>query len=341
MNKPFMSSLVFLLLITGCEWETTRSTPDGTLIAFKSHHGFEITTEPSEGPKQEDPLPAPPAVTQEAHTHIHNSTTQNIIIVPPPVPAESQKDHDPVASVKPHLIGCSDNTREGFRDIAKHPDIAACAGGWSIPGIHHNGPACDRKSGNHSDNPTGEGCNVEDLCAPGFHVCLNDREILAISQDGCEGIDLKRTEPGFYLTRESSRGHMKCSGKTDFVGTDDIFGCGNLGCPVNPEQRGCYALNRSSHDSCSALISNCECSIKDDKIVCKNSSSCHWCKPPGYYEYINNTDYASSWYCGKISKRPNDFGETEALDVIKKTAELGGVLCCRDGVTIQHRSLAL
>ena len=32
-------------------------------------------------------------------------------------------------------IGCADGQREGFANTSVFPNIAACSGGWSIPGI--------------------------------------------------------------------------------------------------------------------------------------------------------------------------------------------------------------
>ena len=38
----------------------------------------------------------------------------------------------------PEIVGCSDGTREGFRDLIRFNNLAACGGAWTVPGIHHN-----------------------------------------------------------------------------------------------------------------------------------------------------------------------------------------------------------
>ena len=47
--------------------------------------------------------------------------------------------------------GCSDLTREGFADGATWPDIAGCAGAWTVAGVNAiTGPTCGRIAGNTS-----------------------------------------------------------------------------------------------------------------------------------------------------------------------------------------------
>lgn len=356
LNLSICLSVLFFL--TSCQTETSFS-HETPWLSVKTQQ--EVTL----GPKSEDsPKSEPqPIIHQEIHHHHYHQTVQVVEQpeerkprtrkpsseprppqkaeppkaepqkqVDPPKPPKPPQKKRPVVKGKPEKIGCSDGTREGFRDLEKYPDIAACAGGWSIPGVHQWEPACDRVSGNSSKNTTGEGCNVEDLCAPGFHVCTGDLEVQSISPDGCENIDLDDSEPGFYLTRESSRGHMQCSGKTDAYGADDLFGCGNLGCGVNYSQRECHVLNRASHDSCHVLedATKCDCTYTDDKVKCKGRLGCRWCQNVNYYETLNQTDYAPSWDCGRNSRR-------EASNVVKRTSELGGVLCCRDNDTAVPR----
>ena len=142
--------------------------------------------------------------------------------------------------------GCSDKTREGFTNGATYPRIAGCAGGWTMAGVNAiSGPACGRLAGNTSGNPTGAGCNAEDLCQSGWHLCLSQADVAQASPTGC-------TDPGapanqFFVTRQSSDGAMCATG-----GLDDLFGCGTQGTQV--AGFGCDPLDRTSGNLCSALL---------------------------------------------------------------------------------------
>jgi hypothetical protein len=142
--------------------------------------------------------------------------------------------------------GCADGTREGFTGAGS---VAACSGGWSVPGVKSAGslvPACGRKSGDDSANPTGAGCSVEDLCAPGWHVCESAAEVAASAgvANACTTASYDATT--FFVTRQSGSGSANCNA----TGVNDLFGCGNLGTPPNSS---CSPLNRFSNDGCGAL----------------------------------------------------------------------------------------
>ena len=98
---------------------------------------------------------------------------------------------DPLHSAHPHMnpSGCSDGEREGFRDLTTHPDIAACAGAWSLPGIVHSVVMCDRRSGDDSSNTEGIGCSAADLCARGWHMCATTQDFSDHTFTGCDGLD--------------------------------------------------------------------------------------------------------------------------------------------------------
>ncbi|MBR4986953.1 MAG: hypothetical protein IKY83_14570 [Proteobacteria bacterium] len=223
--------------------------------------------------------------------------------------------------------GCADNSREGFINYEMNPDIAGCSGAWTIPGIHHDeGPACGRQAGNSGLNPNGLGCNVEDLCAEGWHVCHGILDVSQHSPTGCSNIMENRAKPAFFVTRELSDGALTCRG--DGYGrpayANDLFGCGNLGCGLGPEN-GCGLLTRSSHDGCLGISSaySCNCTESDAKISCSGSQGCSWCQTVDYYNFRDGTVYPEAWQCGKP-------GSSEAYNVIKISPELGGVICCRD-----------
>jgi hypothetical protein len=201
----------------------------------------------------------------------------------------------PVSSISPGDAGCADGTREAFRSLDRYPDIAGCSGGFAMPGVVVvQAPACARHAGNDSRNPTGDGCNVSDLCATGWHVCTGAKEVASRSPDGCTGA-LDSSPGTFFVTRQSGPGYgvcatgtQRCAPSTGRLGClqtpelrDDFFGCGDFGPPASPS---CAPLNRSGGDNCETMPRPWKCS-------------------------------------GHI---------TEAATVTKHGAESGGVLCCRD-----------
>lgn len=216
----------------------------------------------------------------------------------------------------PPLIGCSDGEREGFVDAALYPNIAGCSGGWEVPGIHTTigpalacpglptfntlAPACGRVSGDDSANPTGDDCDVEDLCAAGWHVCTSAADVAAHSATGCNGAALD-TQPLFFATRQTSNGCGVCATGTSTgpecnsvscapgcaqtaAVSNDVFGCGNFGSTAVSD---CGELQRFSHNECIAL--------------------------PG-----------GVWRCDAPD------GLCEAFTITKAGPTQGGVICCRD-----------
>ncbi|MBM4343154.1 MAG: hypothetical protein FJ100_07220 [Deltaproteobacteria bacterium] len=211
--------------------------------------------------------------------------------------------------------GCADGTREGFLDKKKFPLVAACAGAWDIPGIHKGNPACGRKAGNTGANAPGKGCNVEDLCAEGWHVCYGAKDLKERNPEGCGGIlDGGGMSPAFFLARTSSTGAFNCSQDSTKFGdpgtSNDLFGCGDLGCGIDfKTYPSCDPLNRASHDLCKGLRNDLNCG--------------DWCAHLGKFPGQKNT-----WDCGKNAPT------NEANLVVKgDPAVQGGVLCCVDFIT--------
>jgi hypothetical protein len=149
--------------------------------------------------------------------------------------------------------GCADGTREAFADVATFPDIAACSGAWSVPGLASTtSPACGRDSGNDSRNPEGTGCNVADLCQVGWHVCGTGAEVAAkTGPAGCAAATVAG-HSAFFAVRQSGDGSATCG-----AGTNDLFGCGGAG--VAPDTATCTPLDRFSNDLCAALPSTWAC----------------------------------------------------------------------------------
>lgn len=147
------------------------------------------------------------------------------------------------------FVGCSDGEREGFLDPYEFPNIAACAGGWSRPGILDAVPECNHMSGKNTLNPAGLGCSAADLCAEGWHVCNSLEEIAAASHVGCN----YAWEPGtFWVAAISGNGGRECGPD----GTDDLFGCGSVGLSAGDS---CAPLTRSSGDKCENIPDEWDC----------------------------------------------------------------------------------
>jgi hypothetical protein len=138
--------------------------------------------------------------------------------------------------------GCADGEREG---LLAPPDIAACAGGFDVPGLRTTiTPSCDRAAGDDGANPAGAGCSVADLCAEGWHVCVGGAEVAARSPGGCAESDPSTTS--FFAVRQSGPGGASCGD-----GANDVFGCGSVGVAVTDAS--CAPLDRFSNDLCAAL----------------------------------------------------------------------------------------
>ncbi|MFT5429739.1 MAG: hypothetical protein ACI9OJ_000411 [Myxococcota bacterium] len=151
-------------------------------------------------------------------------------------------------------VGCADGVREGFASVLDKPDIAGCGGGWSVPGLlSTTSPACGMLSGDDGANPTGAGCNIADLCAPGWHVCESASPVgAAAGAGGCAGIIPLTEFPQFFATRQSGPGGTQCGN-----GANDLFGCGNIG--GTPDALSCGPLDRFSGDLCGNLPSPWAC----------------------------------------------------------------------------------
>ncbi len=233
-------------------------------------------------------------------------------------------DADPAPTSEPVPLseqGCADGEREGFRDRAAYPNIAGCSGGFAIPGIHTVDPgtapacpsiatsdtavpACGRAAGDDSANPSGAGCNVADLCAPGWHVCASADDVTENAPNGCEGATDSGDPPLFFASRQTSNGCARCATGTATASycdsrscrpgclqtealSNDVFGCGNFGASLN-NLTSCNPLNRYSDNLCDALA-------------------------------------GSPWSC-----EDDGSGLCEAYVVQKSAPSHGGVLCCRD-----------
>jgi len=198
-------------------------------------------------------------------------------------------------------VGCSDGGREGFVSQTTYPDIAACAGGWKVPGlvtissgtIADQVDRCGNLAGDDSPNPTGNGCTGEDLCAVGWSVCANQATVAAKAggNSACGDLGTSVAAPYLFATRQRSQGNYACDISLDPRGANDVYGCGssNFGFPLS----NCGPLNRVTDDNCV------------------------------------NVATGTAWACNDNDL--SDLGSIRELaDVTKPSAANGGVLCCRN-----------
>ncbi|MFO0675712.1 MAG: hypothetical protein U0169_04215 [Polyangiaceae bacterium] len=197
--------------------------------------------------------------------------------------------------------GCADGTREGFTSLVTYPGIAACSGGFSVPGVlTTTTPACSRGAGNSGANPTGTGCNIADLCGEGWHVCRTGAEVATRAPSGCDAtIPTSR----FYATRQSSTGCNACAtGTSTAVGCADPASCTTNCLPTAVTANDLYGCGGSA-----AVIGGACGNLNPSANLCAN--------------------LPSGWACGAS-------GTAEATNVTVTSATAGGALCCIDSCAL-------
>jgi PPE-repeat protein len=186
--------------------------------------------------------------------------------------------------------GCADGTREGFVSLDRYPNLAACAGAWTVPGFvgpETKMPQCQRHAGNDGTRADGMGCSVADLCAEGWHVCESINEFKTSTSSCLDGYSQFGGTPVFFATRQrgSGMGTVTCDPKSGGDGTNNVYGCGNIG---SAPDGSCAPFNRMLRDN-----------------DCRNN------RP---------------WAC---EDGPINYNVLELSDITKPGKDRGGVLCCR------------
>jgi hypothetical protein len=163
----------------------------------------------------------------------------------------------------PNTVGCSDGTREGFHDMANWPNIAGCAGGWTSSGLltlSARQPLCNRLSGNDSGNPNGDDCSAADLCADGWHACVDGPDVARSSPTGCESVGWPGDQAFFaVMTGASAQGVCY----DDPSATNDLHGCGSIG---QPESDWCPPLTRRMGFADCLAAGVWQCGTVDDNL---------------------------------------------------------------------------
>lgn len=217
---------------------------------------------------------------------------------------------DPPPPPPPVHVGCADGEREGFLDTARYPDIAACSGSWSVPGVTRDNmvPTCGNDSGDDSNNPGGSGCAAVDLCEPGWHICLGKDEV-ALRAGTCDDA----TPPNapskslfFAVTQQSANGSA-----CDQPGDNDVFGCGNLGTVLDGAKH-CAPLTRVLASTAPGGCGYNEAEPPLGPWECPGDSTSHLHE--GALVTKDACVNASCSYDGNAIS----------------TQDKGGVLCCRD-----------
>jgi hypothetical protein len=227
----------------------------------------------------------------------------------------------PDSGVLPPEPGCSDGTREGFLSLTQYPDIAACSGAWSVPGITAAGqaqgpvvPTCGRSAGNDSTNVDGDGCSAADLCAIGWHICEGYQEVAANAPAGCADAvpaDAPNDNNANYVLfaiAQHSHDNTVCD---DTPGDDnDIFGCGRFGQQINDSNNHCGVLDQALASTVPGTCSYSQAIPSNGPWQCLGSNS------------LNEGDFVTKNGCpnNSCSEGGYTFGSSDK----------GGVLCCRD-----------
>ncbi|MCA9705290.1 MAG: hypothetical protein KDK70_05545 [Myxococcales bacterium] len=152
---------------------------------------------------------------------------------------------------EPSSVGCADGFRDALLDEATFPNVAACAGGFAVPGVDLDTPLCDRQAGNDGLLPDGMGCSIDDLCAAGWHLCTSRDQVAAAGLGNCDGVAWGGQ---FFATRQSGMGSNTCNAS----GTNDVFGCGDIG---YTDISSCSPLNRSTGNLCVELSGPWQCDV--------------------------------------------------------------------------------
>lgn len=133
------------------------------------------------------------------------------------------------------VIGCSDGMRDGFLDLAAWPNLAACAGRWTEPGIATSrvGTNCGQAG---DDTGIFTGCAAADLCAVGWRPCQDDD----LAEPSCP------ETTGFWAA------NSVCSGVTFVLGCSVDVGAPIAGCAsfARTLGAGCTAANSTGGWSC-------------------------------------------------------------------------------------------
>lgn len=284
--------LTFLLLVA-CQDYT-----------FKKHGDIDpVEDEPAAGHDDAD-LGDPPDETEEPEDTAPPEDTGE------EEEPEEVEEEDPVEP-EPEA-GCADGQREGFLDWDVYPDIAACSGAWSEPGITGFGAAttCGHGAGDDSGNTEGSGCSAADLCQTGWHVCDGAAEVADLAGSCDDAVPPGTPDKAlFFAVSQTSDDNTVCDDGTSAA--NDVFGCGNLGHTLD-SSKGCGPLDRAL-----ASMSPDSCGYNEAE--------------PGHGPWECNGGSGSHLAEGALVTKAGCPGGSCSYDGASVgNSDKGGVLCCRD-----------
>jgi hypothetical protein len=223
---------------------------------------------------------------------------------------EVDTDTEPVDDAP--AAGCADGAREGFLSWDDYPDIAACSGAWSVPGVTRPDltPTCGHAAGDDSANLDGDGCSAADLCMAGWHVCAGGVEVAALAGSCDDAVPPGAPDKSLlFAVAQHSVTNIVCDDAASE--TNDVFGCGNLGVTLSGGN-GCGPLNRA--------------------LASTNPDSCGYNEAePGLGPWECDGGADSHLSEGSlVTKRGCPGGSCSYDGAPVGSSDKGGVLCCRD-----------
>ena len=251
--------------------------------------------------------------------------------------------------------GCADGMRDGFRDATAFPNIAACSGGFTVPGVF---PApertdlatCAMTGDDAATNAAGTGCSAADLCGAGWHICRGGEISERTSGMSCNAAT-DFPDQSFYAAAVSGTGcdHCALPSDTTFDGcsadsctagchespsfNNDLFGCGHGNGRLigTSEAAACDGLNASGSDDCMGLAADpswsCTGSVRESQTITRIPATTPTC--------VGTTSCSGGEVCCGTADGYRTCTDADACSVIldgvavPDSIKEGGVLCCR------------
>ncbi len=202
-------------------------------------------------------------------------------------------------------VGCADGQRDAFTDKATFPNIAGCAGAWTVPGVFPYSPrtskvaACATNGDDKEAPGPGTDCSAGDLCAPGWHICKGGEIGPRTGGKNCAAMPAAEVATGFYTASISGPGCFVCAAINGAI-TDPVQ-CTSNSCKVGCHERDDLTNDLFGCGNSSVKNANCEANVSSGNVC--------------------NAVDTSVWKCPDDTK--------EGIVVTKIGSKNGGVLCCR------------
>ena len=252
-------------------------------------------------------------------------------------------------------VGCADGMRDGFRDATAFPNIAACSGGFTVPGVFPSPertdvPTCATTGDDAATNAAGTDCSAADLCGAGWHICRGGEIGERTSGMSCNAATDFPAQ-SFYAASVSGTGCDHCALPTN-TGLDgctadscqagcqqspslnnDLFGCGHGNGRVigTSEAAACDGLNTSGSDECTGLANDpawsCTGSVRESQTITRVPATTPTC--------VGTQSCSGGEVCCGTADGYRTCTDADACSGILDGVEVpdsikeGGVLCCR------------